>query len=291
MAFFKKKKQEVEEIIETATADEAIATDAEGVYTSLVFHPSQSYSTPQTYVLKFHHEQLPSLKPNQISISGIRLIPLKEKSVIEAFIRNTLEQPMQFAMLDLVVLDEAGQTLAKKSFDMSEMGPIPAKSSMPWKFMFEKENLVVDEIPNDGWNIAFELKQQPKEHALDLAPSWDEELSAEQRAHLEKLVAGLPKLGETEVNFMGLEAKMNENDGLAVSILIRNGNSKSVNIEQLPLIVEDADGDRVCKGSFVLEDFEVKGNTSKPWTFIFPESLVQKKDPNLSKWKVYVPEA
>ncbi|MFJ8064801.1 accessory Sec system S-layer assembly protein [Psychrobacillus sp. NPDC096426] len=291
MAFFKKKKnEETEEKIETATAEEAVATNADGVYTKLLFHPSQNYSTAQTYVLKFHHEQLPSLKPNQISISGIRLIQLKEKSVIEAFIRNTLDQPVQFPNLDLIVLDEAGQALAKKSFDMSIMEAIPALSSMPWKFPFEKENILVDQIPEDGWKIAFELKQQPKEHTLDLAPSWEEQLTPEQREHLEKVVSSLPKLGETEVNFMGLEAKFKEDNSLAASVLIRNGNMKSINIEQLPLVVEDAKGDHVCQGSFALEDFSVKANSTKPWTFIFPEALVQKKDPDFSRWKVYIPD-
>lgn len=290
MAFFKMKKNEItEENIVTATEDEAVATDADGVYTKLVFHPSQNYSTPQTYVLKFHHEQLPSLKPNQISISGIRLNRLKEKTVVEAFVRNTLEQPVQFPSLDLIVLDGVGQALAKKTFDMSEMGAIPALSSMPWKFPFEKDSLLVDDIPDEGWKIAFELKQQPREHTLDLAPSWAEQLSSEQREHLEKVVAGLPKLGGTEVNFMGLEAKFKEDNSLAVSILIRNGNMKSINIEQLPLVVEDADSDQVCQGSFALEDFSVEANATKPWTFIFPEALVQKKYPNFSKWKVYIP--
>ncbi len=80
---------------------------------------------------------------------------------------------------------------------------------------------------------------------------------------------------------MGLEAALQENGSLAVTVLIRNGSkSKSINIEQLPLVVEDADGDQVCQGGFTLNDFEVKANTTKPWTFIFPEPLVVKK-PNL----------
>jgi len=291
MAFFKKKNIEVEETIETATEEEATATEADGILTKLVFHPSQNYSTPQTYVLKFHHEQLPSLKPNQLSISGIRLVQLKDKSVIEAFIRNTLDQQVHIPMLDLVVLNEEGQSLAKKSFDMAEIGAIPARSSMPWKFSFEKGDLLVDEIPSEGWKIAFELKLQPKEHALDLEPSWEEQLSSEQRVHLEKVVAGLPKLGKTQVNLMGLEAKQNDDESLVVSILIRNGNTKSINIEQIPLMVEDAKGDKVCQGSFALENFEVKANTTKPWTFIFPEPLIMKKDADLSRWKVSIPEA
>lgn len=295
MAFFRKKKKKnetviPEEKIETATAEEAVSTDEDAVYTTLVFHEEKEYTKPETYVLKFHHQQLPSLKPNQISISGIQLTRFEEDVIIEAFIRNTLSRAVRFEMVDLILLDENGQTLGKKSFDLSEMGEIPALSCIPWEFCFEEEDLVTLEMPTEGWKIAFELKQQSKAHALDLAPSWEEQLSPAQREHLEKVIAGLPKLGKDEVNFMGLEAVLQEEGKLAVTVLIRNGSTKSINIEQLPLIVEDADGDQVCQGGFSLTDFEVKANTTKPWTFIFPEQLVQKKTPNLTKWKVYPPD-
>ena len=184
-----------------------------------------------------------------------------------------------------------GKALGKKSFDLSEMGEIPALSCMPWRFWFEEDDLLEKDISDDGWKIAFELKSQATEHALDLAPSWEEQLSKAQREHLEKVVADLPKLGKDEVNFMGLEAVLQEEGNLAVTVLIRNGSAKSIKIEQLPLIVEDADGDQVCQGGFSLNDFEVRANTTKPWTFIFPEKLVIKKTPNLSKWKVYPPNS
>ena len=239
---------------------------------------------------RFHHQQLPSLKPNQISISGIRLTRFEEDVIVDAFIRNTLDRAVRFEMVDLLLIDENSKPLAKKTFDLSEMGEIPALSCVPWRFLFEEEDYVVAEIPDEGWKIAFELKHKATEHMLDLAPSWEEQLSNEQREHLEKVVAGLPKLKEDEVNFMGLEAVMQETGALAVSVLIRNGSQKSIKIEQLPLVVEDADGDQVCQGGFALEDFEVRANTTKPWTFIFPEQLVVKKNPNLTSWKVYPPQ-
>lgn len=290
MAFFKKKEKVVaDEKIETATAEEAISTESNAVHTTLVFNDAQEISKPDIYVLRFHHQQLPLLKPNQISISGIRLTRFEEDVIIDAFIRNTLEKAVRFEMVDLILLDENNQPLAKKTFDLSEMGDIPALSCVPWRFFFEEEDYLAESIPDEGWKIAFELKRQAAEHALDLAPSWEEQLSDEQRQHLEKVIAGLPKLKEDEVNFMGLEAVMQEEGSLAVTVLIRNGSQKSIKIEQLPLVVEDAEGDQVCQGGFALDDFEVKANTTKPWTFIFPAQLVVKPQPNLTHWKVYPP--
>ncbi len=47
-------------------------------------------------------------------------------------------------------------------------------------------------------------------------------------------------------------------------------------LEQIPLIVEDASDEVIAKGGFKLDNLEVKANTSKPWTFIFPKELAVK---------------
>ena len=62
------------------------------------------------------------------------------------------------------------------------------------------------------------------------------------------------------------------------------------NLNNLPLIVEDASGEVIAKGGFKLDQLEVKANTSKPWTFIFPKELLLKENIDLSKWKVYPPK-
>lgn len=292
MGLFSKSSKAKEKVkIETATAEESVSHAEDAIYTTLVFHEESDFSKQERYVYQFHHQQLPSLKPNQISISGVKLSRFEEEVMIMAFIRNTLDKAVRFEVVDLLLLDENGKALAKKSFDLSEMGEIPAVSCMPWSFLFEEEDILA-EIPDNGWKIAFELKNQvSQEHSLDLAPTWKEQLSDAQRKNLQQLVAGLPKLNQGEVNFMGLEATFKENDQFAVTVLIRNGSDKQIKIEKLPLVVEDADGVQVCQGGFTLDNFEVKSNTSKPWTFIFPGDLVKEKNPDLSRWKVYPPSS
>lgn len=292
MGLFSKSGKAKEKVkIETATAEESVSHAEDAIYTTLVFHDDSDLSKQEKYVYQFHHQQLPSLKPNQISISGVKLSRFEEEVMIMAFIRNTLDKAVRFEVVDLLLLDENGKALAKKSFDLSEMGEIPAVSCMPWSFLFEEEDILA-EIPDNDWKIAFELKNQvSQEHSLDLAPTWKEQLSDAQRINLQQLVAGLPKLNQGEVNFMGIEATFKENDQFAVTVLIRNGSDKQIKIEKLPLVVEDANGDQVCQGGFSLDNFEVKSNTSKPWTFIFPGNLVKKKNPDLSRWKVYPPSS
>lgn len=295
MALFRKKAKSNDVLAEEKqeTVEEKVELAEDGtVRTTLVFHPEWEHSPQEKYIYQFQHQQLPKLKPNQISISGFKLEAYDNDLFVTAFLRNTLEKPIKFETIDLLLLDENDQTIARQNFDMEDLGELPAMSCMPWSFLFSEDYIFAEELPQgDNWKIAFELKNGRKqEHSLDLAESWENQLSDEQKNHLEKLVSGLPKLNPGEVNFMGLEAKLNDDPSLAVTVLIRNGSDKNIKLEQIPLIVEDAAGEVVAQGGFRLEDFEVKANTSKPWTFIFPGQLVSKEQPDLSSWKVYPPQ-
>ncbi|ANB59281.1 accessory Sec system S-layer assembly protein [Anoxybacteroides amylolyticum] len=265
---------------------------SEEVRTTLSFHPDWDVSPQERYVYQFHHQQLPPLKPNQLSISGIKLIEYNDGFVVVAFLRSTLPKPVRFEQINLLLLDENGQAIAKRTFAMDSFGELPPMTARPWRFLFSAEDKLVDKIPQEGWKIAFELKQTSKreDHRLDLEASWEQALSTQQREHLQKLIETLPPLSVGEINFMGLEAKLNEKRDLVVTLLIRNGSDKHIQLEQIPLVIEDAYGDVICKGVFQLEQFEVKANTSKPWTFIFPSTLLLKEDVDLTKWRVYPPK-
>jgi accessory Sec system S-layer assembly protein len=297
MALFKKKQKTQEENTtsnNTATIQEehTINEEPELVKTELSFHPEWELTNQEKYVYKFRHEQLPLLRLNQISITGIKLIEYNDGFVAVAFLRNTLPKSIRFEAVDLLLLDENGQAIAKKQFDLDGVGELPSNACRPWRFLFSNEDKLIDGNLEEekGWKIAFELKSSsPSKHSLDMDENWKNQITPEQNKYLENLVQTLPSLANGEINIMGLEAKFVNNHDLAVTLLIRNGNEKNIKLEQLPLIVEDATGEEICKGGFKLDNFEVKANTSKPWTFIFPNELVIKKNPDLSKWKVFTP--
>ncbi|MFD0050283.1 accessory Sec system S-layer assembly protein [Actinomycetes bacterium NPDC127524] len=291
MGLFKKKSpMPVKEPI-AQTPENPSETHADlGTDTSLYFHPDWELSASEQYVYRFRHQQLEALKPNQLSITGLNMAELDGDIMVVAFLRNTLPKTVNFEEVDLLLIDKDGKAFAKKQFEMDDIGEMPPMSCMPWRFLFLKEDRVSEEIPEDGWKIAFQLKQ-PQKEALELDSTWENQISAEQRKYLEEMVTNLPKLNTGEINLMGIEATMKDDGTLACVVLIRNGNDKNIKLETIPLVVEDADGDIVCQGGFTLENFEVKANTSKPWTFIFPAALITKPQPNFERWKVYPPQS
>lgn len=259
----------------------------QSVKTGLSIHPQANLSQEDQYFFQFLHNDLPDLKENQISISGVDLKNIDGHLHITAFVRNSLNKSIKLQASPLLLIDHDANVIARKEFDLSLLGEIPARSSRPWEFQFSLEEMKVTEIPHTGWNLAFELSSRTP-HSLELEESWKKSLATEEINSLEKLVQSLqiPKPGE--VNFLGIKVKFDQEGKLHTTILIRNGSNKSITLQQLPIAVEDASGELVAKGAFTLNNLQVKANTSKPWTFIFPETLIIEKNPDFSRWKAFV---
>ncbi|OAO81632.1 hypothetical protein A0O32_1077 [Anoxybacillus flavithermus] len=288
LPFFKKKKQGEDSTVQAEQLfDGASEQQDEDVHTTLSIHPLMSLTTEQKYYFQYVNNELPPLKKNQVSLSGIEWKKEGDRYVVTAFVRNSLDRSIRFEQTPLLLIGPDGKVIGRKIFPMHELGDIPPKSSRPWRFVFTTNDLYTEDIPETGWKLAFELK---KPHQLDLEESWQQHLKEEDKQKLEQLVRSLTPPKQGEVNVMGLQARMNEEGDLVVTLLIRNGSDKNITFEQMPLAVEDASGDIVARGAFTLQ-LEVKANTSKPWTFIFPKSLLQKDEFDFSTWRAYIPQS
>jgi accessory Sec system S-layer assembly protein len=267
------------------------STSTDEVETTLSLHPEWAVPQEQEYVFRFLSNELEPLKPNQISLSGIDIDVEHANGswLVKAFFRSSLDQEISVGSIELMLLDEEGKTLASQEFDLKELGDIPARSARPWVFEFTKDNVFIEEPPTENWKLAFNV-QSMVPHKLELEQAWEDGLSDEQKESLSKVVDGLPKLKPREVNISGFQVKEQEDGSIAASIFIRNGHSKQINIEKLPLELIDATGDLVATGSFTLESLSVKANTSKPWTFIYPKEMIQKEQPDFTRWTVRVPQ-
>jgi accessory Sec system S-layer assembly protein len=264
----------------------ADTSNEEQVTTTLSFHPDMQVSQEDRYYFQFLHNELPALKPNQLALAGVELKQEGEDWIVVAFVRNSLSKGIQLTPMVLRLVGPQGEVLGSKVFDLSELGGLPPKSSRPWQFGFRLSDLTVDTLPKEGWTLAFELT--PK-HVLDLADTWEKHLSQEDKDRLAAHVDSLTPPRPGEVNLAGISGKMADDGNMVITLFIRNGNNVDIHIEQLPLLVEDATDEVVAKGVFQLQDFIVKANTSKPWTFIFPKEMLTKEVIDLSKWRAYPP--
>lgn len=296
LSFFKKKstdksKLKNDGLESTVPSSELTNNDAqestEEVETLLSIHPAATISNEQMYVLRFLNNDLPLLKANQLSLSGIEWAEQPEGLAVSAFVRNSVDKELQLGEVRLLLLNEQQQVKAKHLFNMKEIGSLPARSSRPWTFMFPIETIAPSiDLAKENWTLAFDLTST--KHELDLAPAWEEALPEQQKEQLRKVVAELGDPGKDELNFTGLQAKFTADGQFHVTLLMRNGYEKNLKIEQLPLQVLDHQKEVIAEGQFTFEDFEIKANTTKPWTVIFHKELVTKEQPDLTTWSVRV---
>lgn len=261
------------------------------VQTKLSYHPSWVVPKEQQYIFNFLANELKPLLPNQLSLSAINIEEDRNGDWnVKAFFRSSLNQAIELGDIELFILDAEGNKIAGQYFDFKQLGVIPPESARPWVFTFKKGSIDANEIPGEGWQLAFNLVSL-RGHQLDLDESWKKQLPKEQQEALAELVKTLPTLGKNEVNFTGLQIKLQDNGNLATSIFIRNGNDKAINLEQLPLEIIDANGKVVAKGSFKTDPvLTIQPNSTKPWTFIFPSELVDAENADLSRWTARVPQ-
>ncbi|ARK25478.1 accessory Sec system S-layer assembly protein [Sporosarcina sp. P37] len=279
---------ESEEILENGQA----GSGDEDIETELSLHEQWNLTQEQEYVFRFLANELEPLKPNQISLSGIDIDfePANDSWLVKSFFRSSLDQAITVGTIELLLLDAEGNTAASAEFDLNELGEIPARSARPWVFVFEKKDQLAEEIPTENWKLAFNVHSMMP-HQLELAPSWEEQLPAEQKEALADIVEGLPKLKPREVNIAGFQIQKQDDGNIAASVFVRNGHSKQINIEKLPLELIDATGELVARGTFDLKPpLSVKANSTTPWTFIYPKELIVKAEPDFSRWTIRVPQ-
>lgn len=265
-----------------------------GVVTSLSLHASweEKLSKQEQYALSFMAQELAPLEKGNISLAGTSIVPHDAGVEVTAFVRNSTDRPMHLGEMTLVILFGDQQLFTRQTFDLSEIGEIPPRSARPWSFVFAREHFLQLDVLLANWKLAFELAQKKMvlPSQLELEESWIKALSDDQKNSLIELAKNLPALKEGEVNFQSMQLRRTEEGALHVMLLIRNGSTQSLSFEKLPLVLYDATGDKVAEGAFHLNNFTVNANTSKPWMFIYPPEMIQKDDPDFSRWKVGMPQ-
>ncbi|MEJ8544124.1 accessory Sec system S-layer assembly protein [Brevibacillus borstelensis] len=290
-------KQQLREESVLAAEDPGVAANRPseaGVMTKLSLHESweRQLNTTEKYALSFTAQELPPMQPGNLSLAGLSLLPHEQGIEVTAFLRNGTDRPVRLEEMTLVILFGEEKLFTRQKFDLSEVGEIPPYSARPWSFVFLSEHFLQVDVLLKNWKIAFELAQKKMvlPQQLELEESWIRALTDEQKESLIELAKGLPALKEGEVNVQSVQVRRSEDGAFHAMLLIRNGSTQSISFQSLPLALYDASGQKVAIGQFELGGLTVNTNTSKPWMFIFPKESILIEEPDLSRWKVSIPE-
>ncbi|MDA1654647.1 SLAP domain-containing protein, partial [Bacillus cereus group sp. TH150LC] len=106
---------------------EGTNTENKTVKPTLYFHPSWgAVAQEQKYIYQFLHKELPRLEEYQISLSGIEIEKRDSGYDVAVFIRNTVPKPISFEEVALILLNKEKKLCARKTFNLSALGDIPA---------------------------------------------------------------------------------------------------------------------------------------------------------------------
>ena len=254
-----------------------MASEPDAIHPKLIVSNQEQFLDDDIYILKYKHKQLPKLQENQLQVQTFRAEMISENEIrLDTFIRQSSDNQMKLESASIVLRDENDHPITKKEFIFHDLQELPPRSSVPYAFVFDLTHVAKEKIQNtDQWSVAFEMKTP---HRLVFDPTWETALTKEQRDFFQSVFDSSPVVSKDELNFLLINGQKTD-EGIKISVMIRNGKEQNVQISQLPLALSDENGTVIAKGTFVMDNFTVLANTSKPWMFLFSNETIVSDQP------------
>lgn len=250
----------------------------------LTLYLSEDLSKESKEYYRKLHKNVPALSKNQLNLTAIE-INFSHTDIIEvtAFITSTIEKKIMLKPTNILLIDKNDKIISQKTEEFNDLDPLAQNSSQLYTFKFPKNNIqTLESKQAANWSLAF---QSNLEHRVDYSDLKESKISQSTKDYLNQMTKKMP-LDNNELSFLGFSAKSDDENNLHVSLLIRNGTDKNLDIKQLPLKFYDASKELVAQGTFKIDGFTVLANTSKPISLVFPASGILKEKFDLSSWSV-----
>jgi SLAP domain-containing protein len=282
------------QIAENAPAEEP-GEERKLVDTELSLHPdweveNEKVSFAQKELMEKEVAAMPPIKEGAITINGIYAVRNGDQLEVGIYIRNAMSRNLVLGRAYLAVTDLEGNVLARQMFNLSEMGEIPPYSIRPWELYYNAENLFVEEVKYDNWKLAFEIDESLSDEispVIQTMPPIDPEQI--ELALLKEYAEQLPAMEAGQMDFNLYRARFDKEGNLNADIVVRSANQESITINELPLAIEDEQGNDVAMGIFSWpQGLEVAPFTVTVKNLEFPAQAVLLKDANLKRCSVYI---
>ncbi|WP_434294260.1 SLAP domain-containing protein [Clostridium botulinum] len=253
---------------------------------SLLEKDQDVMSKVQKEILEEELDELVPIKEGEINVAGIYAYDLGDKYEVKAYLRNGIEKEINFEEIPFKIINSKGELLASQTFDLKSMGNIPSYCARPCVLYFDKKNVFVDKISVDDWKLVFDNSLKAVRNLMVDIENLPEGIDAKSKKVYTDFLEGLSDLKEGEVSFSKFSIGINENGHLLVTIVVRNGCNKGINIEKLPMTIRDEKGNFVVSEVFELKDLKVSPMKAKVCNFAFPLQIKEKAVIPLDSWKI-----
>ncbi|EJO5346271.1 SLAP domain-containing protein [Clostridium botulinum] len=253
---------------------------------SLLEKDQEVMSNVQKEILEEELDELVPIKEGQVNVAGIYAYDLGNKYEVKVYLRNGMKTPVNFEKVPFKIINSKGEVLASQIFDLEAMENIPSYCGRPWVLYFDKDNVFVDKIPLDDWKVVFDNSIKAVRNLDVDIENLPDEIDSESKKVYTDFLEGLSDLREGEVSFSKFSIGINEEGYLLVTIVIRNGCKKALNIEKIPMTITDEKGNFVVSEVFKLQDLKVSPMKARVCNFAFPLQIEEKASIPLDNWKI-----
>lgn len=240
----------------------------------------------ESELLQYIHDELPPVVRDEIGIFPFFTQVTDEGYVVLSYIRNATNRSVLLQKLPLTLITDEGEVVAKKSFDLIPAGPIGDLCSRPFEFLFRWSEF--SKLPEQEVPLTLTYQKPVKKGAgqeLSKGLSKDEtEKYLQQAETISPVAAG-------EVDLQVLDIMPGEDDGLKVVVAFRNGLEKRLEFTEVPIIVNDEQGNNVARVQYSLQNMKVEAKSSRVWAFEIPATSIKQQKIDLSKLTAVIPKA
>ncbi|CDI48580.1 SLAP domain-containing protein [Clostridium tetani] len=233
-------------------------------------------------------EVIPNIKEGQINIVGIYAFDQGDKVEVKAYLANGLSKKINFEDVPIYIINSKEEKLAYQVFDLSGEGDIPSGKAIPVKLNFNKENMLVDKIPQDDWKVVFGGNDVKGVRYVNIElESIPEGIEESEVKVFKEFLESLPKLERGQGSISVFTITQYENGDLLMTLLVRNATDEAVTMTKMPITLKTEEGETILSGVFDIENFTINPYKARVLSLIFRKEVVNiEEDFDLSTCKI-----
>lgn len=220
-------------------------------------------------------EVIPNIKEGQINIAGIYAFDQGDKVEVKAYLANGLGKSVNFEEVPIYIVNSKEEKLAYQVFDLSGEGDIPSGKAISVKLNFNKENILVDKIPQDDWKLVFGSNDVKGVRYVNIElESIPEGIEQSEIKVFQEFLESLPKLERGQGSISVFTITQYENGDLLMTLLVRNATDEAVTMTKMPITLKTKEGETILSGVFDIENFTMNPYKARVLSLIFKKEVV-----------------
>ncbi len=214
----------------------------------------QNVSSLKERIFQEELDNINEIKPlgeNQINLATTYILKKENELELGIFIRNTMKSSLSLETIDLAVQSSKGDIIATVQCDLKGLGAMPSCTGTPYTLKFSlNEGTIYNK--DEEYKVIFvngdELKGfRSVETEIENMPI---DISFEEEEALISFAKTLTTLKKDEVNISIFDIIKTDNGGIDITLLIRNGYNKNIELNRLPITIMNYNNYPICKHVF-----------------------------------------